>query len=264
MSPSPSGRRNVRRRRSHAFTAVIATLGIATAAAGGSLAGASAASLGGLTTTNLLATAIAATTNAPTVVAWENFNGSAGANLAGTVTDGGAKTWSAPRCTWTIQANRARSTSGDCPLVINSGIFNSSSEVTIVRSGTTWDAGLIMNSNTAATQFLTLEYTSTSNGSLELWKFNGAWTQLGGVTNLYPGGVGTAPASVTLRLASPAPVSPATTSVLTASLNGTALLTATLSAADQTLYKNGTHTSAGLYTFNDSASRFDDFHLETP
>lgn len=259
-----SGRCILRLRRSLAFTAVFATLGVASAAAGGTVAGASAASLGGLTSSNLFASTLVAAANAPTVAAWENFNGTNGVNIAGTTTDGGAKVWSAPRCTWTVQSNRARSMSGDCPLIINSGLVNSSSEVTIVRSGTTWDTGIIMNSNTAATQFLTLEYTSASNGSLELWRFNGGWTQLGGVTNLHPGGVGTAPASVVLRLASPGPVSPATTSVLTASLNGTPRFNVTLSAANQTTFKNATHMSVGVYTFNDPVSTLDDFHVDTP
>ena len=221
-------------------------------------AGASAASLGGIVPLALSAAKVTAASGAPAVVAWENFDGANGANLNGTTLDGGGLTWAAPRCTWTIQTNQARSTSGDCPLVVNPAIWNYSAEVVVARNGASaFDAGCFFNSNAAATQFMSVEYTSGSNGSVELWSFNGGWTFLGSVTNLYSGGIGTAPATVTLRVQT-------TATQVIISLNGVAVLTYTLNAAQIATYKNATHTRAGLYTYFDAVSTFNDFHLDNP
>lgn len=229
------------------------------------LGGAAASSLGGLAPNKLGAFTYGAATGAPVVSAWENFNGANGTNVNGTTTDGGGLTWSAPRCTWTLTGNQARSTASDCPLVVNPALVNSSVEATISRNGSTaWDAGIIFQSNAAATRFLSAEYTAGSNGSLEIWSFNGGWALLGSVTNLYPGGVATAPASIVLRVESPAPVSPATTSTLRFFINGTQVTTVTLSAANQGLYKIAGQTRSGVYTYYDSSSTFDNVHVDQP
>ena len=137
--------------------------------------------------------------------------------------------------------------------VVNPALVNSSVEATISRNGSTaWDAGIIFQSNAAATRFLSAEYTAGSNGSLEIWSFNGGWALLGSVTNLYPGGVATAP------------VSPATTSTLRFFINGTQVTTVTLSAANQGLYKIGGQTRSGVYTYYDSSSTFDNVHVDQP
>lgn len=122
------------------------------------------------------------------------------------------------------------------------GSPNGSGEVTLNRNGaTTFDAGLTINRNAADTQFVTAEWTSTSNGSLELWSFNGGWTALASVTNLYPGGIATAPASITLKLTS------SSANVVTAFINGVSAVSTTLSAANITVFKNATHQPAGPY-----------------
>jgi len=254
--------RRVARTRFLRLAAALATIAVVGASA---VSGASAASLGGLTTRALTAATMASVTGAPVVLAWENFNAANGTNINGTVTDGGGDTWVVPRCTWRVQSNQADSTVGDCPLISDPGVFNYSAEVTVSRNGsTTWDAGLIVNSNLAATQFLTAEYTAASNGSLELWAFNGGWTNIGLVTNLYPGGVGTAPASIVLRFEVPAPVFPATTSVLRGYINGNPVVSATLTGPEQTVFKNATHRHAGVFTYFDGTSTFDNYHVETP
>ncbi|MGZ4795592.1 MAG: hypothetical protein ACXV8T_06840, partial [Acidimicrobiia bacterium] len=219
-----------------------------------------AASVGGATSKALTGITMPAAPGAPTVVAWEAFTGTTGASLAGTTTDGGAKTWSVNPTggAWTISANKAVSSSANSSLVIDAGSSSDSAVVTIFRNGAmTFDAGLTVNRNSGGTQFMTVEWTSTSNGSLELWTYNGAWTQIGGVTNLYSS-IAAAPASITLKLTS------STSNVLTASINGTPTVSATLSAANVTTFKNSTHQLFGLFQWTSNGLTYDDFHLDNP
>lgn len=221
---------------------------------------ADAASLGGLVPQNLTAVTTPAATGASTVIAWENFNGANGTNLNGTVTDGGTKTWAVNPAggSWTIQSNRARSTRANSSLVVNAGVFTHSVEATLLRNGaTTFDAGLTINRNASGNRFLTVEWTSTSNGSLELWRFNGSWTQVGGVTNLYPGGIATAPASIVLRLTSSA-------TALSASINGVVVASYTFTAADITNFKVATQQLAGPYQWTSNGIGFEDLHVDNP
>lgn len=230
----------------------------------GSAVGHSAA-LGTLSATTLMARTVPGAPVLPTLIAWEDFDGANGAAVAGTTTDAGAKTWTAPRCTWSLASNKAKSTSGDCPLLVNAAVVNLSAEVKLFRNGsTTWDAGIIFDANSAATKFLSVEYTAGSNGSIELWKYSGSWVSLGSITNLYPGGVSTAPASITLRLTAAAPVSPATTGEIRVTVDGVQRLAVTLSAADQTTFKAAAQTFVGPYTYSDATSSFDSFLAETP
>ena len=223
------------------------------------------AALGTLSATTLMARTVPGAPVLPLLIAWENFDGANGATVAGTTTDAGAKTWTAPRCTWSLASNKAKSTAGDCPLLINSGVVNLSAEVKLFRNGSTaWDAGVIVDANSSASKFLTVEYTSASNGSIEVWKYKGSWVSLGSTTNLYPGGVSTAPASIALRVVATAPVSPATTGDIRVSVDGVQRLAVTLSAADQTTFKAAAQTFVGPYTYNDATSSFDSFLAETP
>ena len=124
--------------------------------------------------------------------------------------------------------------------------------------------GLALRSNAGATVFLAVEYTSTANGSLELWKFNGAWTNLAKTTGLYPGGVTTAPAALTLRAEASTPIAPATATTVRCYLGGTLRLTFTLTAADQGTFSAAAQTYVGPYTYSDATSTFDNFHVDTP
>ena len=195
------------------------------------------------------------------MIAWDNFNGADGTNLNGTTTDGGAKTWSVNPAggSWTILTNSARSTTANSSLVIDGGSFNRTVVATIFRNGaTTFDSGLTINRNAAGTQFLTAEWTNTANGSMELWTYNGGWNEVAVVSNLYPGGIGTAPASITLKLTS------SSAGVLTAYINGTAVVSYTLTAGEQAIYKNAAHQLAGPYQWTSTGSRFEDFHMDNP
>ena len=54
------------------------------------------------------------------------------------------------------------------------------------------------------------------------------------------------------------------TGALTAFINGVQVVTYTLTAAEQTLFKNATHQLAGPYQWLSNGLRFDDFHLDNP
>jgi hypothetical protein len=227
--------------------------------------GTSAASARGLgpLTGQLSAFKMATSTGAPTVVAWENFTGANNATLSGTVTDGGGKTWSVNPAggNWRIQTNMARPPNANSALLIDGGGPNRTAVATVLRNGSTnFDVGLTINRNAAGTQFLTAEWSSAANGTLMLQKYNGAFTTLAQVTNLYPGGIATAPASIVLSLSS------TSGNVLTASINGIPVVSTTLTAGDVTIYKNATHQLVGLYkgTTGNATPRWDDFHVDNP
>jgi hypothetical protein len=246
--------------RSRRSLAVVVAVTAATIAVGARPA--VAATIGGVTSAKLTALTLAASTGAPVVLAWENFTGSNGTSLGGTTTDGGSKAWSVNPLggLWAVLSNAALITSANSSLVIDAGGSSDSVVATIYRnSATTFDAGLTVNRNSGGTQFLTVEWTNTSNGPVELWKYNsGSWTALATVTNLYPGGISTAPASITLKLTT------SSAGVLTAYVNGVSTVTATLSAGDQTTYKNSTHQLFGLYQYTSNGLTFDNFHLDNP
>lgn|GEM_PF-6277652 len=241
--------------------------GLSTVAAAPAVAGvlavalisAAAASLGGLTSAALDAWSSAAATGAPSVVAWENFDGTNGTNLNGTTTDGGSRTWSRVGGTWTISSNRAVSTSADSYLHLNASSASRAVEVTVHRNGaTSFDGGPIVDGNSGASDLLSADWTSNSNGSIELWKkVGGGWTLLSAVTGLYPGGIATAPSSVTVR------IDAVSTSVVTVSLDGVVRITYTLTAGEQTTFKNGTHTYAGIISYNTNQLTFDNFHVDS-
>jgi hypothetical protein len=251
----PSRLRRIGRR----FTA---TCGLVALTLAVSASGASARSLGPLAG-QLSAFKIATSTGAPSVVAWENFNGANNTPLNGTVTDGGGKTWSVNPAggNWRIQANMARPPNANTALLIDGGAANRTAAATVLRNGSNnFDVGLTINRNTTGTQFLTAEWTSTGNGTLMLQKYNSGFTTLASVTNLYPGGIGTAPASIVLSLSS------TSANVLSASINGVPVLSTTLSAGDVAIYKNATHQLLGLYrgTTGNATPRWDDFHVDNP
>jgi hypothetical protein len=225
-----------------------------------STSGASAATLGGITSGALSGYSVAQASGAPTVLVWDNFDGPNGQVLAGTGTNNSVPlTWTATGCAWTVSSNQAANAgTNSCALRVNATpAFNRSSGTTLTRNGTAWDCGVILNSNAAMTQFISAEWTSNSNGSLEIWAYNGGWTNLVALTNMYASPAA-APASIDLRMTSQAG------GVLRAYIDGVEVLTTTLSAANQTTFYNTSHTYFGIFGYFDATSRFNDFHLDTP
>ncbi len=234
---------------------VVVAFGLLAVVTGGSVV-AHAAGLGGVTSARLTASTQATSTGAPTVVAWEDFTGTDGTNLNGTPTNGGTPIWTAIRGTWRIIGNQADASTGDVALVVDAGSPDRSVEATVRRGGTTFDIGVVANMNAAGTEFITVELTSAANGRLEMWRYNGGWTLLASVAGLYSGPATGWPASAVLRFES----QPG--GVMNVLLDGVPRLSHTLSAADQTVFKNTAHQRFGLYSYFDGVSRWDDFHVD--
>lgn len=217
---------------------------------------ASAASLGGASAAGQAAFSTAATSGAPTVRAHENFTGSNGSTLNGTSTDSGGFTWSAAAGTWTVQSNQADTNAVDSAMLLfNSGVSNGSAAAVISRNGNTgWDTGVVINANSTGSDCLLANWWSGSSGSISLYKrVSNSYTQLADVSNLYPS---TIPSSATVRIESPS------SSVIKVYLDGVLKLTYTLTAGEQTTFKNGTHTYAGVEGYFDGTSTYDQFHLD--
>ena len=228
------------------------------ALATGGLINADAASLGGLTSRTLAAKRQLAPAGAPTVVAWENFDGSNGTRMDGRTTTGGGLTWTALRGNWRIRANAAGVNSGDVALALTAPTPFHSIEATTVRRRTTFDVGVFANMNASGDEFITAELTDANNGELQVWRYRSGWTLLTAASNLYSGPASGWPTSAQVRLSS------ATGGVLTASLDGIAVATFTLSPADQAVFQTSSHRRFGLYSYNDGQSRWDDAHLDSP
>ena len=162
--------------------------------------------------------------------------------------------------TWTVQGNQARGSSTTNGSIVfgSTSSANGSIEATIARNGNTgWDTYVIVNANAAASDLLLANWWSNANGRIDLWKeVAGTFTLITSVSGLYPGGVGTAPASAVVRLESPS------TSVVKVYLDGVLKITYTLSGSEQTTYKNSTHRYAGFGANNDGVSTFDNLHLD--
>lgn len=221
---------------------------------------ASAAGLGGLQTSSFTTTAAGASSGAPTVLIWENFNGATGNLIAGTTTDGGGRTWAQWWSTWRIANNRARPETIDAWGIVgvDSGLVDFSVEATMFRNGTQWGGGVFANGRNDGSRQISAEWTNLNNGSYELWSYNaGSWLMLGSVTNLYPGGPATAPSSIVIRLA-------AHGNSLVASYDGVPVMTVALTPAQVTTFKAAASRYAGLIVYEDTTSRFDDFHVDLP
>ena len=214
-----------------------------------------AAALGGVTSEQTSAWASASSTGAPAVLVWENFDAPDASAIAGTTTDGGGRTWTLLAGSWSVTSNKARAGSAENNLVVDSGVTNATIEVDLERVGTSFDAGITINSNSTGSAFFDVEWVSGSNGSLDLWRFDGAWQLMASVTNLYPGGVATAPTEITLRVETDA-------TTIRTYIDGVLQLSHTLSPADQVTFKSAGHDHFGLFTYGDTTSRFDDFHID--
>ncbi len=223
-----------------------------------SLMAASAASVGGVAPDQLASFSLVSTSGAPTVLTWENFDGPNGTLISGTNPDWGPGIWRSLGGTWRIRGNQADTTSSSLGSinVHNPGLVDAAVEITLDRFGsTTFDAGLLFNDNNYSV--LILRYQSTANGTLALYSWNGGYSLLSSVTNLYPGGIGTAPATVTLRARTSG-------AQIDAFLDGALQFSYTLSTAEQTIYKSSNHDGYGMWAEFDTTTKFDNFHVDTP
>ena len=222
------------------------------------LAVASAATVGGVVSDELASFTFSSAAGAPTVLTWENFDGPNGTNISGTNPDWGPGVWRSLGGTWRIQGNQADSTSSSLGSinVHTPGLVDAAVEITLDRFGsTTFDAGLLFNDNDYSV--LILRYQSAANGTLALYNWNGGYTLMSSISNLYPGGIATAPATVTLRARSNG-------AQVDSFIDGVLAFSYTLSPAEQTIYKSPTHDGYGMWAEFDTTTKFDDFHIDTP
>ncbi len=241
-----------------ALVSCVLAAGVSALASASPIRSASAASLGGVTAASLSSFSQASTTGAPTVLSWENFDGPDGTNISGTSPDWGPGTWRSIGGVWRIQGNQADSTSVSLGSINihNPGLLDAATEVTLDRFGsTTFDAGILFNDNDYSV--LILRYQSATNGTLALYGWNGGYSLLASVPNLYPAGIATAPATVTVRAR-------ASGATVEAFLDGILLFTYTLTPAEQSVYKSAGHDGYGLWTEFDTTTKFDNFHVDTP
>ena len=209
--------------------------------------GVSAATLNGVAAAKIGAWNIPGTTGAPNVLAWANFNGTTGTNLNGQALNGGG-TWSADIGTWTIQTNTAAASNTALANLVTSAGTNSASVFVTLTIGASARAGVLALDNTANAVYAL--YSKGAGGTVQLYKYNGGPTLLATVT-----GIGT-PASAIMKL-------DATTSTLKVSWNGAVVLSYTLTAAENAVFKTGTNLRYGIIADNDAVTRFDDFHVDS-
>lgn len=220
------------------------------------LGSARAATLGGIGASELTAWELASTTGAPTVLAWEDFDGPTGTSISGTAPDWGPGLWRSLGGVWRIDADRAgvdRVPLGSINVHVDD-VFDAAVEVTLHRNGSSsWDAGVLLNDNDYSV--LVVRWQSAQRGSLELSSWNGGFTRLARVRRLYR--TVPAPEQVTLRVE-------AVGDRVAAYLDGTLVLSHTLSGQDVNLFKNPAHDGWGLWAEQDDTTTFDDFHVDSP
>lgn len=214
-----------------------------------------AASLGGLTSAAFVGYTFTFSTGAPTVIAYDSFDGPNGTDLDGLTIESGGAAWLAAGGAWAIQGDQARSTSAvSSVLLVDSGTADASVEATVSPNGNTqWDAYVIANSDAAFTAGLLANWWYAGDGTLSLYEgVGGVFTPLATVSGLYPGG---APGSAVIRLES----SPSTVRVY---LDDTLMITHALDGSEQALLKNAGQHHVGIGADLDATSTFDNFHVD--
>ena len=208
--------------------------------------------LGGVTTQTVFAVNQATTVPAPTIIGCDNFTGTTGASMSGrAVTVAAAcasRTWAVHSGTWTIQSNRAGSTTTTAVATINTATSAATVRATVTASATGRRAGVVGSHNATST-YLAAVLVDAATDRLELRIYNVA--------------VSTALATANITLTTSNTVSfTRSGTALSASLNGTPVVTATLTGTQSTLL--GTSGRSRSCSSNNTALRFDDFLVTTP
>ncbi len=209
---------------------------------------ASAASLNGIAAADLGSWTVPGGTGAPTVLTWADFDGANNTKLAGTTLNGGG-TWTGQNGTWRSVSNQARSSrKARSNLTTPVGTTNAAVEAQL-HPGKNPSAGLIALSD--GTSYVWAELTKSSGGRISLYEYvGGTATQLAQVS-----GVGL-PASAIMRL-------DVGTDTVAVSWNGAVVLTYALTASEIARFRSAGHDRFGLMANGDSATRFDDFHVDS-
>lgn len=186
----------------------------------------------------------------PTVQRWTPFTFPNGTNLNGAALNPSG-TWTVDAGTWTVNTNRAAVTStANARIRTTAPSPNAAVETVLTFPVTTRRAGVLLNGSGA--NYLAVEWRNVPGpaGQIRLRRFAPTASTLASVS------VGL-PASATLRVES-------YSATINVYIDGTLVLSHTLSAANQTIFKAAGATRFGLYASSDANTRFDDFHVDTP
>lgn len=212
-----------------------------------------AASLGGVSSVSLVAVNQAATASTSTILGCDDFTGTTGVSMSARAASGAVacanRVWLVHVGTWTIQANAAASSATVSAVATeNTGTVDSSVQVVLASLNTGGRIGGVVLSHDGVSTYLAAVMIDGAPDRIELR------TVITGVPTVVATVTPTFAATNTLVLARAG-------SSVTVSLNGTSVLTFTLSAAQ--LSSLGTGARAGLFGGNSSV-RFDDFVVTAP
>lgn len=237
--------------RSHLRTRIIAVL--ATVAVLGGLVAASAASLD-VTSASLTAFSDHSTIAAPPILTCDNF---AKASKKGTAIDGrpvqlpsqcGSATWAVNTGTWRVNGGRATASGNHATATLATGLTNVSVEANFINANSNSRVGGVVLAHSGGT-------TNVRYLAAVLAGPNGVQLRFSNGTTVTTIATGTATYGSPARLRATLVISGGTGTV-TISVNGTLVMTTTLTAAQVTLLSGNTR--AGLYDHQGSV-RFDDF-----
>jgi hypothetical protein len=186
----------------------------------------------------------------PNVHRWTSFTASNGTNLNGAALNPSG-TWTVDAGTWTVNANRAAVTStANARIRTDAPGPNAAVETVLTFPIATRRAGVILNGSGA--NYLAVEWRNptATTGQIRLRRFAPTASTLATVTVPLP-------ATARLRVES-------FSNTIQVFVDGTLVLSHTLSAANVTLFKSATATRFGLYASSDANTRFDDFHVDIP
>jgi len=212
-----------------------------------------ATTLGSLTARSLLDIDPAASVTTPSTIGCDNFTGTTGATMAGRAATVAAscasRVWTVHVGTWTIQSNKAASSAtASAAATQNTTTVNSTSTVVLSSLNTGGRSGGLVLSHDGASSYLAAVMIDGTPDRVEL--------------RLVVGGTSTVLVTVNPTFATTNTLQFARSGTsVTVTLNGTSIISTTLTAAQSTSLGAGAR--AGLFG-GDSTVRFDDFLVTSP
>ena len=212
-----------------------------------------AASVGSITARSLLDINQAATVSAKSVIGCDNFTGTNASSMASRLATVAApcanRVWTAHVGTWTIQTNKAASTTTASAVATqNTTTVNSTVQATLTGLNTAGRTGGLVLSHDGVSTYLAAVLIDGTPNRAELR------IVVSGTSTLLTTATPTITATNTLQLARSG-------STITVTLNGTVLISTTLAAPDIASLGGGAR--AGLFG-SDANVRFDDFLVTSP
>ncbi len=220
---------------------------------GAALASAYAASVGGLASASILSFAQAGASGAPTVIGCDNFTGTTGATIdaraATTATSCAGRTWAVEAGAWTIQsAKAAPNATADAVVTLNTAQSSATVQTDLTAINANNRSGGVVLSHDGTSTYLAAVAVNTTTDRVDL--------------KVVKSGTATTVATATASLAATTTTLRMTRSgtTVTVWVNGTSVLTHTLSTANNSALTGG---RAGLIG-GSSSVRFDDVLVTSP